>query len=308
MKISVIIPVYRTEKTLIRCVNSVLAQTFTCWEMILVDDGSDDGSPQMCDDLANKDKRIRVVHQCNKGLGAARNTGIANANGDYLLFVDSDDYIAPNTLETALNELQKHPQCSFAEFGVYKWVGNIEKETTLLFNNHLFNTAEEYWFAAKGYEHCYAWNKLFRKEVFEHIRFKENKKFEDVFTMINVLKEYEQCVTISPALYYYCYNNEGITANAQTELCDLLEALVKVFDFYKWQKPQHTSKTDYNMFCEHSLNIQIDVYSWCGKNKLLLHKLPLAPTPKMIMQYLLGVSLFCKTYNLLRKLCKSINH
>ena len=93
MKVSIIIPVYRTESTLARCINSVLAQTYTCWEMILIDDGSDDNSPQICDDFVDKDKRIKVIHQPNKGLGAARNTGIEHANGNFLLFIDSDDFI-----------------------------------------------------------------------------------------------------------------------------------------------------------------------------------------------------------------------
>lgn len=308
MKVSIIIPVYRTESTLARCINSVLAQTYTCWEMILIDDGSDDNSPQICDDFVDKDKRIKVIHQPNKGLGAARNTGIEHANGNFLLFIDSDDYIKPNTIEIALNELQKYKQCAFAEFGIHKWVGNAKQETTLAFEHRVIYSAEEYWFSAKGYEHCYAWNKLFRREVFEHIKFQENKKFEDVFTMINVLNEYGQCVLISPVLYYYCYNNNSITAKAKTELCDLLEALVLVFERLKWKRPHNTSHADYALFCKHALNVQIDVYTRCGKDKILLHTLPLALTPKIIAQRILGISLFCKTYNLLRKLCKNIHH
>ena len=98
MKISVIIPVYRVEHTLRRCVDSILRQDFTDWEMILVDDGSDDASPQICDEYAAKDPRIRTVHQPNRGLGAARNKGMDIARGELIMFMDSDDYMGAGTL------------------------------------------------------------------------------------------------------------------------------------------------------------------------------------------------------------------
>lgn len=100
MKLSIIIPVYRTQDTLERCLESILQQSFTDYEMILVDDGSDDGCPQLCDEYARKDARIRVIHKANGGLSDARNAGIRKARGEYITFVDSDDEMVDNTLET----------------------------------------------------------------------------------------------------------------------------------------------------------------------------------------------------------------
>jgi glycosyltransferase involved in cell wall biosynthesis len=106
-QISIIVPVYRAEKTLETCVNSVLAQTFGDWELILVDDGSDDESGRMCDTFSAADARIKVIHQQNAGVSAARNAGIAEASGDWIAFLDSDDWLEPQMYETLLNEMHK---------------------------------------------------------------------------------------------------------------------------------------------------------------------------------------------------------
>ena len=99
VKLSVVIPVFRVEHTLQRCVESVLQQDLSDMEVILVDDGSPDHCPKLCDEWAEKDTRIKVIHQENKGLSGARNAGIDIAQGDYLTFVDSDDYLALNTYQ-----------------------------------------------------------------------------------------------------------------------------------------------------------------------------------------------------------------
>lgn len=307
MKISIIVPVYQTEKTLERCIHSVLEQTYSKWEMLLIDDGSYDGGPQMCDEYAQKDPRIMVIHQENKGLGAARNMGIHHAAGDYLLFLDSDDFIAPETLSTALEAFDRHPKVRFVEFGVHKWHGANDIATDLCFNTHVYDGKWDYWFNAQGYEHCYACNKLFRKDVFSNIRFKEGKKFEDVYTMISILNENEaQYLTISPVLYYYCYNQEGITANAGASLRDLLEALTEIFHDIKWHRPQGVTRKAYTAFCAHALNVQIDVYERCGKEEVMLRRLPFALSPKMMGQYLLSLPLFCQIFCFVRSLCKKI--
>ena len=100
--VTVVIPIYNTERYLSRCIDSVLSQTYRCWELVLVDDGSSDGCPAICDDYAKRDGRIRVIHKENAGLGMARNTGIDAAGGEYLCFFDSDDYVEPDTLEVCV--------------------------------------------------------------------------------------------------------------------------------------------------------------------------------------------------------------
>ena len=102
MLISIIIPVYKVEKYLKRCVDSVIGQTYPNLQIILVDDGSPDNCPQICDEYAAQDKRIEVIHQANAGVSNARNNGLKVAKGDYILFIDSDDYIAPDMCEKML--------------------------------------------------------------------------------------------------------------------------------------------------------------------------------------------------------------
>ena len=100
--VTVVIPIYNTERYLPRCIDSVLSQTYCCLELLLVDDGSSDGCPAICDAYAERDSRIRVIHKENAGLGMARNTGIDAATGDYICFFDSDDYVEPDTLEVCV--------------------------------------------------------------------------------------------------------------------------------------------------------------------------------------------------------------
>lgn len=106
--ISVIVPVYQCEKYLSKCINSILNQTYTELEIILIDDGSIDQSPEICDNFAGMDKRVRVIHQNNRGVSAARNYGLEIANGDYITFVDSDDYLEPDMYERMIEKAEKY--------------------------------------------------------------------------------------------------------------------------------------------------------------------------------------------------------
>lgn len=106
IKISILVPVYNVEQYLPRCIESVLTQDFQDWEMILVDDGSTDNCPRICDEYANKDKRIKVIHKLNGGLPSARQVGFINAVGEYLIFLDSDDWLLPNSLCVLINAIQ----------------------------------------------------------------------------------------------------------------------------------------------------------------------------------------------------------
>ncbi|MBQ4613065.1 MAG: glycosyltransferase [Clostridia bacterium] len=120
MRFSVILPVYNVEKYLQLCVDSVLAQTFNDYELILVDDGSTDGSPQLCDKLAEQDARIRVIHKPNGGLSDARNAGTADAKGDYIIYIDSDDFVLSNTfLEQVADKAADFPDLIFYKFVKY---------------------------------------------------------------------------------------------------------------------------------------------------------------------------------------------
>ena len=127
IKISVIIPVYNAERYLKDCVDSIINQSYQNFELILVDDGSSDNSPKICDDYAAKDNRIVVIHKSNNGVSAARKTGLDNASGDYIMYVDSDDWLDINTMEKCLNVVQKNPQIGCVMFSFTKEVNDTSQ-------------------------------------------------------------------------------------------------------------------------------------------------------------------------------------
>ena len=181
MKLSIIIPVYRVEHVLDRCIESVRQQSFVDWEMILVDDGSPDKCPQMCDEWAKNDKRIKVIHQLNGGLSEARNTGLAHAQGEFIAFIDSDDTLAPDTLSEALRALKRHTEYNIVEFPVVVGYGS-SRQQYLSLGNHGYTDVHAYWIEQQGYLHAYAWNKVYRRCLFHKIRFPRSKVFEDIIT------------------------------------------------------------------------------------------------------------------------------
>jgi glycosyltransferase involved in cell wall biosynthesis len=128
MKLSIVVPVYQVKSTLPRCLDSIIRQSFRDWQMILVDDASTDGSAQICDKYVRQERRIQVVHlKHNAGLSAARNAGIEKAKGDYITFIDSDDYIADDTLKLLMELLNIHPDYDILEYPVYEHFGSNQR-------------------------------------------------------------------------------------------------------------------------------------------------------------------------------------
>lgn len=246
MKVSIIIPVYRVEQTLDRCVESVVGQSYTDIEVILVDDGSPDNCPAMCDEWARKDDRIRVVHQENGGLSAARNTGIDRAQGELLTFVDSDDYLAPETYSHAVAAMTA--DTDIVEFPVSRF-HKSQWQKELRFTPAVYDDMKDYWLNGRAYEHCYAWNKLYRRELFREVRFPAGRVFEDVSTLPLLLQKTRRVAVIDQGLYYYCLNEQGITSTARhPQLGQLLDAHLAVID--RWCDDRYYM---------HVLNIQMDV-------------------------------------------------
>ena len=130
--ISIIVPVYKTEKFLRQCLDSILQQTFNDWEMWIVDDGSPDNSPAICDEYAAKDKRIKVIHQNNQGTAMAKNNAIRKCNGDMVYFVDSDDWLEPDALASLADTMQK----TNADMVVYEHIVEEEKKSVIKGNNN----------------------------------------------------------------------------------------------------------------------------------------------------------------------------
>jgi len=258
MKLSIVIPVYRTESTLDRCMESVLGQSFADLEVILVDDGSPDRCPQMCDEWARRDRRVRVVHKPNGGLSDARNAGIDVATGELITFVDSDDFVGRNTYQQVVPLTQ---QADIVEYAIY-WQYGSHRQEMRTFPDMLYDNMQDYWLRGKAYEHTYACNKVFRRNLFSHVRFPKGVVFEDAATLPLLLEEARTVVTTHLGCYYYQANEQGITAKASgKELAMLLDSHAKTMT--KWVD---------DVYYMHVLNIQLDVCELTNAKPLLPHR------------------------------------
>ena len=215
--ISVIVPVYKVEKYLGRCVESLLSQTYENTEIILVDDGSPDNCPALCDAYADKYEKIRVIHQENKGLSGARNTGIDHAKGEYLAFVDSDDKWSPYFLESLYKALKEHDadisQCrwEYMHGDEIKEAYNPDAKCECFTGREMLSNL----YIQTGAYYVVAWNKLYKKELFEEIRYPEGRIHEDEATTYKLFDKAEKCVFVDNALYGYFVGSGGtsITRN-----------------------------------------------------------------------------------------------
>ena len=173
-EVSIIVPVYQVEKYIRQCIDSILAQTFTDFELILVDDGSKDNSGKICDEYAEKDKRIRVIHKENGGLSDARNKGLDNAAGKYFMFVDGDDYIAPNMAECLHNSILKADADIAACNYRYIFESDGKKDFTTENKAEVLNANEIFYNRKNERNYGFwtvAWNKLYKAETFKKERF-----------------------------------------------------------------------------------------------------------------------------------------
>lgn len=211
-KVSIVIPVYNVEKYLRRCLDSVLGQSLSCWEAVLVDDGTPDGSGAICDEYAAQDSRFHVIHRENGGLSAARNTGIEwtlqNSESQYLTFLDSDDWLHPQFLQILLQALETTGSQAAMAARCYTdtYTGEFpecEGKSEVMDGESLLLSRE--------WDFNFAWGKLYRKEDFRTLRFPEGKIFEDVFTTYQVLIPAKRIAFADCELYYYFYNREGIS-------------------------------------------------------------------------------------------------
>lgn len=206
-ELSIIVPIYKVEKYLDECIQSILHQTFTDFELILVDDGSPDACPQMCDAAAEQDSRVRVIHQKNGGLSAARNMGIEAARGNWLGFVDSDDFVAPDMYEklyhAAVNAGADCAVCS---------VQLIHEDGSRM------DTLQHWKVYGGGYTgedilktitwqnnapYLVAWNKLYRREVFRTLRYPVGRINEDVFVFAELFDTIKMVACVEQPLYFY---------------------------------------------------------------------------------------------------------
>lgn len=209
--ISVIVPIYNVEKYLARCVDSIVNQTYKNLEIIFVDDGSPDRCPQMCDDYAEKDSRIKVVHKKNGGLSDARNAGIAVATGEYISFIDSDDYVSDDFFECLLDVMNKE-NSDIAECSVVKFYEDnrfdefIDDLSVKTYDTQDAMSA----LIAENPFHQHVWNKLYKTELVKDIPYAVGKLNEDEFWTYRVFGRANKVARLNKTMYYYFQRNSSI--------------------------------------------------------------------------------------------------
>ena len=253
--ISVIVPVYRVEKYLERCVKSILSQTYKNLEVILVDDGSPDQCPAICDACAEKDARVKVIHQENKGLSGARNAGIDAASGEYLVFVDSDDYVSPHFIEE-LYQLLQDTGCAIGQcrFSYVKGNGLVE-EGDSAFCIYRGESLMEQLYGPEEKATCFvvAWNKLYRAELFKEtgIRYPEGRIHEDEATTYRLFHEAKKLAFLDRALYgYYTENGGSITSVFSAKRLQWLTAHEERIAFFKKNGYEKLLPAAYRKLCD----------------------------------------------------------
>lgn len=246
--ISVIVPVYKVEPYLSRCVDSILSQTFTDFELILIDDGSPDNCGEICDEYAQKDKRIQVIHKENGGLSSARNAGIdwvfANSNSQFITFVDSDDLITRDYLEklndTILDECIDIATCKMHCFSDFeKLLSDIVMydEPSTLPRTYTGRDAAFHLYKMDGEISIEACTKLYRKTLFANIRFPENKIHEDQAIIPILLYSSCKVATIDNRLYCYFQRSDSITKSSfSNKHFDDIDALESCMNYFKAQQ------------------------------------------------------------------------
>lgn len=245
--ISIIIPIYNKEEYLERCVKSAMKQTYFNIEIILVDDGSKDKSPKMCDYYKEIDSRVVVVHKKNGGLSDARNKGIDVSKGKYLFFLDADDYLAQDAMEILYKRITKEKAdiaiCNFA------WINSKGESLCrddvicdeVLDKRGLFEKLIQ----EPNFYYVIACNKLYKREIFEKCQFELRKTHEDEFIVHHVFEQCRKAVSVSNILYYYIQSENSITTSAiSIKKLDYIEAMYDRIQFFRSKNyKEYISKT-----------------------------------------------------------------
>ena len=228
-KISVIVPVYNVEKYLCRCVDSIIKQSYKNLEIILVDDGSQDNCGNLCERYAEQDNRVIVIHKANGGLSSARNAGLAIANGEYISFVDSDDWLSTKLYNYCIENITRY-DCDIIDFQVALTNGEEVYPKSFVTNSILVENKDilfDYLYRGQV-EKCpfSVCRKLYRKELLYGIRFPECKANEDIATNFKILEKARKLIHINVIGYYYFQGNDSSITTGKLKLkdFDLLDA------------------------------------------------------------------------------------
>lgn len=208
-QISVIVPVYNAEKYLHRCIDSILAQTFTDFELLLIDDGSKDSSGLICDEYEARDTRVRAIHKENGGVSSARNVGLEVARGEWIVFADSDDWIEEETLQEIVDCI-RNSTAEYFRFGYIKEFQNGERKYYLAGNGNIATHDEIFKLCQQGGYFGFLWNSVFNRTVIGELRFDESLCWlEDQIFSFNYLRRINKAYFIGKTLYHYTVQDSG---------------------------------------------------------------------------------------------------
>ena len=236
--VSIIVPVFNVECYLNRCISSIANQTYQDIQIILVDDGSTDRSSEICDSWAEKDPRVTVAHQANGGVSIARNRGLDMTTGEYILWVDSDDYIAPETVEIMMQTaLQNHADmviCDFAKGTDDHYTFDTSAEISCEQIDNITALTRIYADAHSALHYAAPWAKLAKRSIYQDICYPEGKIFEDIYTTHKLLLRCDRIAVVDIPLFYYFQRPDSImNATFSMKKLDYLQALVERIAFFK---------------------------------------------------------------------------
>lgn len=263
--VSVVVPIYKVEPYLSRCVMSILQQSYSFLDVILVDDGSPDKCPQICDDFAAKDPRIKVIHKENGGLSDARNMGIGCALGEYITFVDSDDCIHPELVESLLKLIQENN----AEIAVGDFVDFVNEPPMTSSEGEFFQgvySPRDAIFqlyvksSHRKIQFVTAWGKLYKTHLFETIRYPVGRVHEDAYTTYKAYALATKIAYIDKPLYFYFLRPSSIMGRGfSLKSLDIIPALQERLQFFKERGDQEL----YNLELLHLLRTSLSLYWKC---------------------------------------------
>ena len=252
IKVSVVVPVYNVAEYLSKCVKSLIAQTYKNIEIILVDDGATDQSGGICDDFQKKDERIKVIHKENGGLSSARNAGIEAATGEYIAFVDSDDFVAEcyieKLLDACITNNCKVSACAYYEYYSQDDMRFVGGENSTVKSRE---DAIKDIFTMKNEICVVAWNKLYAKELFENKanRYPEGRIHEDVFTTYKFCAAVDRVAYINEPLYFYVQRAGSIMGQTfSRKRLQLIDAVESIAPFVKENAPVFDKEYEYYVF------------------------------------------------------------
>lgn len=258
--ISVIVPIYNVADYLSKCIDSIINQTYRDLEIILVDDGSTDDCPKICDAYKEKDNRIIVIHKENGGLSDARNAGIEIAKGEYISFIDSDDYIDESMYETMLSNLEA-TDADLCICGFDRVNDNGEVRSTFSYKDSELTRNDAFEMLVQGNVYfIISCNKVYKRKIFDDLGFKKGKTHEDEYIMHHVYGECEKIVTISQPFYYYLVRESSITGTVKGNIkhFDYAESYIDRMEYFSSIKEQD--------FAARMLPITINLFLRLKKN------------------------------------------